>query len=224
MDGDIWPSNMTRHARYCKPSIFGDDSIISKCILLYSLIGSKKRLKILDVGCSTGSPARHLRGYLRPFGVSCTIDGMDASKEVMADATSNLGKFYLGNLFDISVEPIYDIAICSRLLRFLDVPKQCEGVSKCTSFCNNGGVVITDGIPNSCYAVKKHVMLPRAALLDEAARYMRVWKGKPESHKCQARDQTRLDTFYRDLESRFIRLCIDMDRKKWSNCLYCRGS
>ena len=215
---------MTRHARYCEPSIFGDDSIIGKYALLYSLFGPKKRLRILDVGCSTGAPARHLKGYLKEFGVSCAVDGIDDSEKVAADAMSNLDKFYPGNFFDIDVEPVYDIAICSRLLRFLDPPERREGVSRCASFCNSDGVVITDGIPGSRYAINRHVMLPRAALLDEATRRMRDLGSKPEPRERQMRRQTPLDDFYGGVESRLTRMCIDNDRKKWPGCPYCRGS
>ena len=215
---------MTRHARYCKPSLLGNDPIISKYAMLYSLFRPKKHLRILDVGCSTGAPARHLKGYLGALGVSCTVDGIDVSKLVMTDAESNLDKFYLGNLFDIVVEPAYDVVICSRLLRFLDPPERCEGVSRCASFCNDDGVVITDGILGSRYAVNGHVMLPRAALLDEAARRMGDWSGKPKPCERRISRQTPLDTLWCCILSRFTRVCISIDRKKWPGCPYCRGS
>jgi len=219
---NIWPYSMTRHARYCEPGL-GNDPIVGKYALLYSLFSPKKRLRILDVGCSTGLPARHLKGYLKEFGVGCTVDGMDASEEVAADATSNLDRFYLGNLFDVDVEPAYDIVICSRLLRFLDPPERCEGVSRCASFCNDGGMVITDGIPDSRYAVNEYVMLPRAALLDEAACCMRDLGGRPKPRERPTRRRTFLDIYCCRLASWLIRRYIDNEGKKKPGCPYCRG-
>ena len=222
MGGNTWPSNTTRHTRYCETGI-GNDPIISKYAVLYSMFRPKKRLRILDVGCSTGSAARHLKGYLTEFGVSCTVDGMDVSEKVMSAAESNLDKFYLGNLFDIAVEPVYDIAICSRLLRFFAPPEQCKGVSRCASFCNDDGVVITDGIPGSRYAISENVMLPRAVLLDEVARHTQDWESKSEFCKYWTRCRTCLGILYRSLLSRSTPRCISNDRKKWPDCPYCWG-
>ena len=222
MGGDIWPAIMTRHARYCKPGI-ENDPIVSKYALLYSLFRPKKCLKILDVGCSTGSPARHLKGYLKALGVDCVVIGMDTSRRVMADAKSNLDGVRLGNLFDAPAEPAYDIVICSRLLRFLDPPKRCDGVSRCAKFCNDRGVVITDGLSDSCYAISGHVMLPRAAILGEAARHIERWNGKTGLCKRLARFQAQLGILLSHSTLPAALLCAWHDRKARIKCPYCRG-
>ena len=223
MDGDIWPAIMTRHARYCKPGI-ENDFIVSKYALLYSLFRPKKCLKMLDVGCSTGSPTRHLKGYLKALGVDCVVIGMDTSRRVMADAESNLDGFRLGNLFDAPAEPAYDIVICSRLLRFLDPPKRCDGVSGCARFCNDRGVVITDGLFDSCYAISGHVMLPRAALLGEAERRMEEWNGRTWLYKRLACCWKHLAILISHSTFLAARLSAKHDRKAQVNCPYCRAS
>lgn len=225
MSGDIWPAVTTRHTRYCdNPDDPNNDAVISMYVLLYSLIRPKRRINVLDVGCSTGSAARHLKGYLRTLGVDCTVVGMDASKRVMADAESNLDGFRLGNLFDTPAEPAYDIVICSRLLRFLDPPRRCDGVSRCAEFCNSGGVVITDGIPDSRYVINGHVMLPRAALLGEATRCMDEWDGRAGVCKILIRCWTHRKIQLTRLISPATILYAKHDRKARFCCLYCHGS
>lgn len=225
MGGDIWPAVTTRHARYCdSPNDPQNDAVIGMYVLLYSLIGPKRRLNVLDVGCSTGSAARHLKGYLKALGVECVVIGMDASRRVMADAELNLDGFRLGNLFDAPAEPAYDIVICSRLLRFLDPPRQCDGVSRCARFCNDRGMVITDGIPDSCYAISGHVMLPRAVILGETARRMEGWNGKTGLCKRLVRFRAHLEILFSHLALPIALLCAWHDRKARINCPYCRGS
>lgn len=211
--------------RYCdNPDDPDNDAVISMYVLLYSLIRPKRRLSVLDVGCSTGSPARHLKGYLRALGVECSVVGMDASKWVMADAESNLDGFRLGDLFNTPAEPTYDIVICSRLLRFLDPPRRYDGVSKCAGFCNRWGVVITDGIPDSRYAIGGHVMLPRAALRGEAARLREEWSGKTGVCKMPIRCWTYLKIQFTRLISPATLLYARHDRKARFRCPYCHGS
>lgn len=221
MNGGVWAPNMTRHARYCDDSDSSNDSVISKYILLYSFHRQQKCLKILDVGCSTGSPARHLAGYLRIHGINAVIDGLDTSKKVKKMAELNLNKFYLGNLFDVHIESIYDIVICSRLLRFLDPLKQRDGVSKCMRFCNNNGVLITDGITDTRHTVNGYAMLTSTQRIDE------------RTSKMYSRNVKLF--FYKRLIPGLNRIwvgairCISpllypiFDEKNQSDCVYCRA-
>ena len=203
MSGKIWHPIVSYHTRYCK-----SDGAISRHVQHHPLLGQTKRLKILDVGCSTGWAARHLAGYLRTLGVDCTIDGLDRSKIVKTEAVKNLNKFYQCDLFDADIKPVYDAVICSRLLRFLEPPYRCEGVHKCASFCNDNGVVITDGIPNVHSAIDGYVMLSPDAIRKEAARYMENWNGKNPSAKLSTHRLKFLAHRYLGL----ICTCICLDR------------
>lgn len=219
MGGNVWHPTVTRHTRYC----CGSDKAISQHVLRYSSLRRKKCLKILDVGCSTGWAARHMAGYLWTLGVDCTIDGLDRSKIVKMEAVKNLNKFHQCELFDADIEPVYDVVICSRLLRFLEPPYRCEGVHKCASFCNDNGVVITDGIPNVSSAIGGYVMLSPDAIRKEAVRHLedRNWKRPPVKlficrlksliNRCLGVSCTRLD-----------RLVSLSDQIARCRCQYCK--
>lgn len=209
---------MTRHARYCDDSVSDNDSVISKYILLYSSLRQEKCLKILDVGCSTGSPTRHLAGYLRTHGIDSVIHGLDASKKIINEAEVNLDKFYSGNLFDVYIDPVYDIVICSRLLRFLDPLKQREGVTKCVLFCNDNGVVITDGISTTQRAINRYTMFTREDLYYEKTRQVEDRNSKP----CFCKRPTRLAKYIWNKAIDLIFLFYrEYDKKKQSSCFYC---
>lgn len=139
----------------------------------------EKPMKILDVGCSTGEADRYMRDYLKKLGVECVIDGLDISKGVRAKAEKNLHEFYQGNLFDIKIEPVYDIVICSRMLRYMDPKTQRDGISKCRSFCNNTGVIITDALPYATRNVNGYVMVTRDKAVRELERHIDVWNNTP---------------------------------------------
>lgn len=139
----------------------------------------EKPMKILDVGCSTGRAARYMRDYLKKLGVECVIDGLDISERVRAKAKKNLHEFYSGNLFDKQIEPVYDIVICSRMLRYMDPKTQHAGISKCMSFCNNTGVIITDALPYATRNVNGYVMVTRDKAVRELERHIVVWNNTP---------------------------------------------
>ena len=218
MSGNIWEPNITRHARYCDDSVSDNDSVISKYILLYSSLRKQKHLKILDVGCSTGSPDRHLAGYLRTHGINPVIDGLDVSIKIKNEAESNLNKFYMGNLFDIYIDPIYDIVICSRLLRFLDPLKQHEGVSKCMLFCNDNGVVITDGVSNTHYAINGYTVFTRDNFNDQKTCQMEDQDSKPWF--CKHPTHFPKWVFFKIIGV-VVPLYRRYNRKKQSSCFYC---
>ena len=218
MSGKIWRPTITRHTRYCK-----SDKAISQYILQYSSLRQKNSLKILDVGCSTGSAARHMAGYLRTLGIDCTVDGLDRSEIVKSEADKNLNKFYQCDLFDAVIEPVYDVVICSRLLRFFEPPDWCKGAHKCASFCNDNGVVITDGIPNVSSATGGYAMLSPAAIHNKTAYHMEDCNGIHPSGKLLTYQLKFL--VYRCLGSPYIGgldcLNVLIDRLRRTRCQYC---
>lgn len=224
MGGKTWPSNMTRHTRYCKFSYLDNDSAISKYVLQYSKLRQQKSLKILDVGCSTGWAARHMVGYLRTFGVNCIIDGLDESEKIKAEAERNLNEFYPDNLFNISIDSIYDIVICSRMLRSVDTVKQHTGISKCVSFCNNKGVIITDALPYATCKVNGYTMLTKDKAIDELKHHIDVWNGKSCLYKDCISILKRIDYKIATLSSLATRLRLFIDEIQRRRCPYCKIS
>ncbi len=110
----------------------------------------KTNIKVLDVGCGTGS----IDLYLAKHG--CTVSGIDISAKAIKIAKSNTKKFNLGNkvkfiLGDIQqmkIKETYDLIICSEIIEHIKNEKKV--LLKIKKMLNeNGRLVISVPSKNS---------------------------------------------------------------------------
>lgn len=87
---------------------------------IFQLIGSVKNKKILDAGCGIGVYSLTLS---RQGNFTLGVD-IDRSKVVLAASIANTigasAEFICGDIQNLSVQPIFDIAICSDVLEHVD--------------------------------------------------------------------------------------------------------
>ena len=104
-------------------------------------------LRMLDVGCSTGVAAAHLKEKLLGTGLKAAMSGIDPAPEVFEEARRNLDRFYKGDIENARIEERFDIVLCARLLRFAFPREQKRLVKACAERCAPGGALLLDGVP-----------------------------------------------------------------------------
>lgn len=104
-------------------------------------------IRILDVGCSDGEAAAHLKEKLLEAGLKVSMSGIDLAPEVAREARRNLDGFYEGNIEDARIDEKFDIVLCARLMRFALPHEQKRLVRACARCCAPGGALILDGVP-----------------------------------------------------------------------------
>lgn len=104
-------------------------------------------IRILDVGCSTGEAAAHLKERLLETGLRVSMSGIDPAPEVARESRRNLDRFYEGSIESAKIEEKFDIVVCARLLRFASPREQKRLVGACAKHCAPGGALVLDGVP-----------------------------------------------------------------------------
>ncbi|BDQ30602.1 hypothetical protein NZNM25_07560 [Nitrosopumilus zosterae] len=132
-----WPINYTFEDRY---ELTG----ITDFVLDYAN-NSKKKLIILDVGCSSGIAMKYVQDYLKQKNIETFTIGIDISKNVVKDASKNLDKFINEDLLNVNdFVKKADVVICSKAAIFVTGEIRYKIIRKCSDFLKNDGILITD--------------------------------------------------------------------------------
>jgi SAM-dependent methyltransferase len=104
----------------------------------------KKKLVIVDVGCSTGIAIRNMSDELNQDGIQTFTIGIDPSPKLKDDAQSNLDKFVNKDVLRIKPKPVADIVICSKMAIYVSAKRRAKIITKTIEFLKNDGAMITD--------------------------------------------------------------------------------
>lgn len=132
-----WPSQFTFAGRY-------NTTGITDRFLEYVKISGKKKLKVLDVGCSVGIATNDMQKNLQSIGIQIETTGIDKSRKVKGEAEKNLSRFILGDILTLDSTSEFDVVICSKIILFANAKTRSQVVSKCAKFLKPDGGLITD--------------------------------------------------------------------------------
>lgn len=158
-----WHPTRTCRTRYVEYSKSHDgNSKIFELIINYVLVYEKTRLRILDVGCSSGEASAYLKAKLAKAGLDVIVSGVDPAPEVFGQARRNLDKFYEGYIENVAIDEKHDIVLSARLLRFALPRKQNGLIAECARHCAPGGMLIVDATPVTSDDAYRAVMWDKA--------------------------------------------------------------
>ncbi len=134
---------------------------ITKHILKYSDDPNKK-LRILDVGCSTGKAIAKCKSVLfHENNLELVIIGIDDFSwpsripryisRLVSKANSNLDVFIRKDILDVDNKELdeCDIIICANIFVGVNNDVKQEILNKCVQFLKSDGILITNGIDSS---------------------------------------------------------------------------
>ena len=98
-------------------------------------------MKILDVGCGSGSITKSIAHLVGPKG---KVAGLDPSENLILQAKEKFGnvqnlEFVRGNLFDFDTTEKFDLVTAARVIQWLDNPKQ--AIETMMRFVKEGGII-----------------------------------------------------------------------------------
>lgn len=132
-----WTINHTFKDRYVVTGITD--------LVLEHVDNSKKKLVIIDVGCSKGIAMKYAQDYLKQKNIESFTVGIDVSKNITKEANENLNKFINKDVLNVDDwTGKADVVICSKAVIFVTGEKRHKIIKKCSEFLKNDGILITD--------------------------------------------------------------------------------
>ncbi|MCV0411392.1 class I SAM-dependent methyltransferase [Nitrosarchaeum sp.] len=132
-----WPINHTFADRYVVTGITN--------LILEHVTNSKKKLIIIDVGCSKGVAMKYAQNYLEQKNIKSVTIGIDVSKNIVNDAKKNLNEFINKDVLHVDdCDEKADVVICSKAIIFVTGEIRYNIIKKCSKFLKNDGILITD--------------------------------------------------------------------------------
>lgn len=137
MSNGNWIINHTFKDRYVLTGITN--------LILEHTKDSKKKLVIIDVGCSKGIAMKYAQDYLQQKNVESFTVGIDVSENIADEANKNLDDFINKDVLKVDdyVEKA-DIVICSKMAIFVTGEVRHKIIKKCSELLKNDGMLITD--------------------------------------------------------------------------------
>lgn len=132
-----WPSSYTFPERYDAIGVL--DRIIEYCTKY-----NKSDISILDVGCSAGIAGNHVKTYLEQRGFKIKIIGIDVNPAIESAARFYLDEFYLTNFWKFKPVILYDLVICTRVLRNKSYDMLADAIDVMGELLKKDGALITD--------------------------------------------------------------------------------
>lgn len=147
-----WTKNHTFADRYVVTGI-------TKLILAHTR-NSKKKIIIMDVGCSKGVAIKHAQDCLKQENIESFTIGIDVSENIAKEANENLNKFINKDVLQVyDCTEKADIVICSKVIIFVTGELKYKIIKKCSEFLKNDGILITDDLLNEKYPLLEELKL-----------------------------------------------------------------
>lgn len=133
-----WPATITFADRY---GLTGITDLVTD----YVRKSGKKRLVIIDVGCSTAVALKRLQNEMKTAGIEAYTIGIDLSKKVKREAEKNVDEFINMDILKIDNKRFTaDIVICSKMAIYVSAKRRSNILLKSSELLKNDGALITD--------------------------------------------------------------------------------